>query len=744
MDWTVASSFSGANHHPRIQTNVGENITVKSGQTVSLSAEGTTDPDGNGLTYRWWQYKESGTYPDLVSIHNAGSKTASLVVPAVTGSKTLHIILEVTDNGSPALVSYKRIVLTMVPNDGVTTVPPATGCTATGTILREQWNNITGTSITAIPVNTAPASTRQLTLFEGPSNAGDNYGSRTRGYICAPVTGSYTFYIAGDDNSELYLSTDENPANKRKIASLIGHTLSREWAKFASQKSVAITLQAGRRYYIEALQKEGTGGDNLAVGWQFPNGSLERPIAGNRLSPFVVTTTPPPAPIPTPTTCNATGTILREQWNNITGTSITAIPLNNAPSSSSQLTLFEGPTNTADNYGSRIRGYICAPQSGSYTFFIAGDDNSELWLSTDENPGNKRKIAGFTGWTSSREWNKFASQKSVAITLEAGRRYYVEALQKDGVGGDNLAVGWQMPNGTLERPIAGSRLSTFVVTTTPPPTTTACSATGTILREQWNNISGTSISAIPFNVAPSNTSQLTSFEGPTNSFDNYGSRVRGYVCVPVTGNYTFFIAGDDNAELYLSTDDNPANKRKIAEIIGWTLPREWSKYASQKSVGISLVAGRRYYIEALQKDAQGWDNLAVGWQLPNGTLERPIGGNRLSPFVSTSSTSIASAKNPASTLLDQVAATDDNTFGAYPNPFQKSVNLTFTLPVAEPVEVQVYTLQGVLLETVYKGVAKAGQQQEVSWDGSKYATGIYLAKISHGNKVVYKRLLLQR
>jgi hypothetical protein len=53
-----------------------------------------------------------------------------------------------------------------------------------------------------------------------------------------------------------------------------------------SQQSAKITLEAGKRYYIEALMLQGGGGDNLAVGWQLPDGAMERPIAGNRLSPM--------------------------------------------------------------------------------------------------------------------------------------------------------------------------------------------------------------------------------------------------------------------------------------------------------------------------------------------------------------------------------------------------------------------------------------------------------------------------
>ncbi|MGI8635810.1 MAG: PA14 domain-containing protein, partial [Segetibacter sp.] len=318
-----------------------------------------------------------------------------------------------------------------------------------------------------------------------------------------------------------------------------------------------------------------------------------------------------------PPVCTATGSILREYWANVSGTLISDIPLNTTPSSTSQLSSFEAPTDIADNYAQRIRGYICAPATGNYTFYISGDDESELWLSTSDNPADKRKIASVGGmqWTNPREWTKFESQKSVTIFLQANTKYYIEALNKEGAGGDNLAVGWITPGSADITVIPGSVLSPFTGTTTNPP---VCTATGSILREYWANVSGTLISDIPVNTTPSSTSQLSSFEAPTDIADNYAQRIRGYICAPATGNYTFYISGDDESELWLSNSDNPADKRKIASVGGmqWTNPREWTKYETQKSVTIFLQVNTKYYIEALNKEGTGGDNLAVGWITP--------------------------------------------------------------------------------------------------------------------------------
>jgi hypothetical protein len=161
-------------------------------------------------------------------------------------------------------------------------------CSATGNITRDKWSNFSGKILAEIPVNSTPTSTRLLSLFEGPINNGDNYASRIRGYICPPVSGNYVFWIASDNNSALYLSTSDDPNTKVKIAQQDLNTSSRQWTKYANQKSQPISLIAGHSYYIEALHREGSQSDNLAVGWQLPDGTLERPIPGNRLSPFQV------------------------------------------------------------------------------------------------------------------------------------------------------------------------------------------------------------------------------------------------------------------------------------------------------------------------------------------------------------------------------------------------------------------------------------------------------------------------
>ncbi len=165
--------------------------------------------------------------------------------------------------------------------------------------------------------------------------------------------------------------------------------------------------------------------------------------------------------------------ILREVWEGIPGNDLGA--LTNAPAYPAQPTstnyvsdLFEAPTDVLEEYGQRMHGYVVPPRTGAYTFWIASDDNGALFLSSDESPARAQLIASVNSWTSSREWEKEANQRSSPVNLTAGRPYYIAALMKEGGGGDNLAVRWLMPDGTDQAPIVATNLLPYGISFAPP------------------------------------------------------------------------------------------------------------------------------------------------------------------------------------------------------------------------------------------------------------------------------------
>jgi hypothetical protein len=115
MDWCI-KSYQEANHPPVPALGIPEQITVRSGEGFGLDANGTTDPDGDNLSYLWFHYPEAGSYKKLIKIASAeNARGVYVIAPEVEKKETAHFILKVTDKGKPRLSRYKRIVVTIVP-----------------------------------------------------------------------------------------------------------------------------------------------------------------------------------------------------------------------------------------------------------------------------------------------------------------------------------------------------------------------------------------------------------------------------------------------------------------------------------------------------------------------------------------------------------------------------------------------------------------------------------------------------
>ena len=597
-----------------------------------------------------------------------------------------------------------------------------------GKMTREVWKNIPGanlTDFTGSPRYWQKADT--VTTFSGaasPTNTGDNFAARIRAYITAPVTGDYTFWISSDDSSELRLSTDASKFNRVKIAGITGWVNPQAWDAKPSQKSALIHLVAGQKYFIEALHKEATGNDHVAIAWQIPGGTRVL-IPAAALESFTFdpndidndelrddwevahgfsltdngTVHPEQHPLADPdhdgytnlqesafgsdpmTASGEPGKMTREVWKNIPGANLT--DFTGSPrywQKADTVTTFSGaasPTNTGDNFAARIRAYITAPVTGDYTFWISSDDSSELLLSTDASKFNRVKIAGLTGWVIPQAWDAKPSQKSSLIHLVAGQKYFIESLHKEAGGNDHVAIAWQVPGGSRVL-IPASALESFSFdpndsdndelrddwevahgfsltdngTVHPDQHPLADpdhdgytnyeesqygtdpfvrgGVPGSLLLETWNNIRGNRTEDLTwskrYTQTPDQSEFLSSAETPVNRADNFGARMRGYIIAPATGSYTFLLSGDDYCQLWLSSSESQFAKQKIASVDGWTNVRQWTKYPQQKSSAIPLVAGHKYYIEAIQKESTGGDHMEIGWKTPGSSSTAIIPG----------------------------------------------------------------------------------------------------------------------
>ncbi len=167
-----------------------------------------------------------------------------------------------------------------------------------GQVVEEIWSVNSGyNGLADVPFSSPSNSTRTLTMLDTGTSVGDYYGARMRGYITAPATGNYTFWVAGDDVADFWLSTNDQPANLVRRCYTDNYTNYKEWTKYATQKSGLIALTSGQRYYFEARLREYGGGDHLTVGWLKPTDTVgmvpKEVVPTSVLKPYLAPFNPP-------------------------------------------------------------------------------------------------------------------------------------------------------------------------------------------------------------------------------------------------------------------------------------------------------------------------------------------------------------------------------------------------------------------------------------------------------------------
>ena len=209
--------------------------------------------------------KGSGNYSYQINASGSPTTYSAAGLPAGWSLNPANGVLTI----STAASGLWQIPLTATNANGAgSAILNVTVISTDGAISRDVWTGIPGNSVNAIPLTTAPSSTGALTSLEGPQNSGDDYGARIRGYITAPVSGIYKFWLTADEAAELWISDDNEEVNAFKRAELAAPVGYRDWA--AGAASPLLLLEGGKRYYVEVRHKEGAGGDHVSVGWLKP------------------------------------------------------------------------------------------------------------------------------------------------------------------------------------------------------------------------------------------------------------------------------------------------------------------------------------------------------------------------------------------------------------------------------------------------------------------------------------------
>jgi hypothetical protein len=306
------------------------------------------------------------------------------------------------------------------------------------------------------------------------------------------------------------------------------------------------------------------------------------------------------------------------------------------------------------------------------------------------------------------------------------------------VAPDPVAPAPTVPDEIVFNPATGS----------PTTGSSTCANTGGISFEQWTNVNGNDIWDIPLQNAPNHTSTAGTLEG-YNLGENYGVRMRGYICPPETGNYTFYISGDDGVDLYISTDDNPANKTKIAGYAGWTGFRQFDKFKSQTAIRqVYLETGKRYYIEVLHKNggaggASG--HVSVAWQLPNQAFEAPIPGSNLIPY---ETYNMSAARMSANNSVDVMAAVNpargESSLEVYPNPFKSVATARFFANESGIAALDVYDVNGRKVQRLFNGKVDANTSKSFNLQSKGLANGVYVLRYTLNGKFLNKKVVLAK
>jgi hypothetical protein len=490
--------------------------------------------------------------------------------------------------------------------------------------------------------------TIDLTIWDTQFGGAVNYAERISGLFIAPVTTNYVFWVNSDDDSDLFLSPDASPGNKRMVAQEAGWSNVDNWEAVGGGSTLAqkrsdqfspdggitvpfkngIPLVAGQKYWIEGVHHQGGGGENFGATYSYVGGSI--PVEG------------------APSALSAS--------NNVIGYGYT-IPVS--------LTVLSQASNVTAYAGS----------GAVFTYVVADTLPDPLVY----------------------QWYR----NGTVISNATYKQYNLLTTAADNSAQFQCVV-------TLPLSYSNSLASTSAVAKLTVNTATIAYTNGVKIERFLGFVRADAENG---NVGPANSVRVSTENGsasplvysglenlPNDNINNYVERVSGWFIPPTTGNYVFFLASDDDSDLFLSTDSTPLNKQLIAQESNWCNPREWAdagttnitdaggSLLSQKrsdewtnvlgvapfTNGIALTAGTPYYIEAVHNQGGGGENVGVLAQLLGAPVPTngapPIPASQLS-LVTWPSTKVTFTKPPQSLTIFQGAiaaftnsATSDSEF----------------------------------------------------------------------------------
>ena len=562
-----------------------------------------------------------------------------------------------------------------------------------------------------------------------PEDTHDEYGARLTGWFTPTTTGDYNFYIKSDDASQLWISTDSSLLNVLEVAEEPG-CCNPFMDPPASQTTASpIHMLAGQKYAVQILLKEGGGGDFVQVACQ---AATETTVAAS-LTPFTSTMVSSMAnptgstlsisqqPASTSTSENAAVTFsvaaaAVTPYGQYTAGSNPTNGLAAALGTKQQLPIFyqwftngveaagENATNLTIAWpkkaqdGMKVKCYVAVPGIPSYS------SEATLTVTADTTPPTVTKVTPDMSFTALLvKYSEPVSDTALAAssyTINNG--VTVSSVSRIDLQTVKLTTSRMPDSQTFTLTING------VQDTATPANSIAASTqiqfrtyvfmAGTILHQKYlgyNDSTGYNENNLfnnpKYPLSPDRQDLIASWEYPKNGNGRdaaadparlYMDTIQGFFIPPANGDYVFLTCGADRWSLYLSTDDNPANKLLIAQVSGWTNPRGWNAGqggtdmtpARSDSYGntqwtngntITLKAGKRYYMELTHYDPSwsGADDFAATYKLatdadPNAGDAPKLSGSVVGYYFDPTGASIDFTQQPQNTsTIEGTAAT---------------------------------------------------------------------------------------
>ena len=337
-------------------------------------------------------------------------------------------------------------------------------------------------------------------------------------------------------------------------------------------------------------------------------------------------------------------------WNDIPGNSIDKLTEDerypNTPDGFVLLTGLKTSQAFNDNYGGRIRGYINPSETGEFVFFVDGDHEVDFYLSSDSTSENLSKVCEIFKDVSDGI-DEYPEQTSETIQLVEGEYYFFELLHKELTAGDYANISWKTPSNPNEyNIIEGVDVYDYTCDIICPTSETSCDDNNpnTIndIEDGQCNCYGTptedcignrgdlrvfyyegipgqtldSLLAAPiYPDSPNNGESLSAcYFDPAQDIE-YGALIKAFIRIPITGDYTFQLAGNNESEFLLSNStSHEAEDLNQVAYLAWNQPNQMDT-----SQIVSLTGGEYYYLEIRNKGNGNGDVCYLNWKLPGST-----------------------------------------------------------------------------------------------------------------------------